>query len=44
VDKKLEQRKEKKKLEKNDVLLQVLPQEIIELMGERNTCYDFQKV
>jgi hypothetical protein len=35
VDKKLEKRKEKKKLEKNDVLLQVLPQEMIELMGER---------
>lgn len=39
MDKKLEKRKEKKKLEKNDVLLQGLPQEIIELMGERNTCY-----
>lgn len=42
VDKKLEKRKEKKKLEKNeitDVLLQGLPQEIIELMEKSNTCY-----
>lgn len=42
MDKKLEKRKEKKKLEKNeitDVLLQGLPQEIIELMEKSNTCY-----
>ena len=42
MDKKLEKRKEKRKLEKNEItdeLLQGLPQEIIELMEKSNTCY-----
>lgn len=41
MEKKLKKRKEKKQLEKNentDVLLQGLPQEIIDLMEESNTC------